>query len=345
MSVYVWIESYSGRANPSSWEALAAATALAENLGSDVTALVFGENARAIATEAGRFGATNAYICKDEAVNEYRLEVYAQLMTDLVKQQQPAFVLAVASSRGRELLASSAVDTESGLIADATELRLDKGKIIATRPAYAGKVSMEMTSNSTTTYITVRGRAFQAPPKDANATVSFAEIQTPLTMKDITVAAETFTDSAEDVNLTEAAIIVSGGRGMANNPKEVPSDQDAVDPNVWKAKDGFENTLRPLAAVLGAAVGASRAAVDAGYIPYEHQVGQTGKVVNPDLYIACGISGAIQHQAGMRGSKIIVAINKDAEAPIFKLARYGIVGDLYDVVPALTAALQHKLGS
>ena len=345
MSVYVWIESYSGRANPSSWEALAAATALAENLGSDVTALVFGENARAIATEAGRFGATNAYICKDEAVNEYRLEAYAQLMTDLVKQQQPAFVLAVASSRGRELLASSAVDTESGLIADATELRLDKGKIIATRPAYAGKVSMEMTSNSTTTYITVRGRAFQAPPKEANATVNLAEIQTPLTMKDITVAAETFTDSAEDVNLTEAAIIVSGGRGMANNPKEVPSDQGAVDPNVWKAKDGFENTLRPLAAVLGAAVGASRAAVDAGYIPYEHQVGQTGKVVNPDLYIACGISGAIQHQAGMRGSKIIVAINKDAEAPIFKLARYGIVGDLYDVVPALTAALQHKLGS
>ncbi len=345
MSVYVWIETYSGRANPSSWEALAAAGALAENLGSDVTALVFGENAREIATEAGHFGATNAYICKDEVVNEYRLEAYTQLMTDLVKQQQPAFVLAVASSRGRELLASSAVDTESGLIADATELRLDKGKIIAIRPAYAGKVSMEMTSNSMTTYITVRGRAFQAPPKDANATVSVAELQTALTMKDISVAAETFTDSAEDVNLTEAAIIISGGRGMANNPQEVPSEEDAADPNVWKAKEGFENTLRPLAAVLGAAVGASRAAVDAGYIPYEHQVGQTGKVVNPDLYIACGISGAIQHQAGMRGSKIIVAINKDAEAPIFKLARYGIVGDLYDVVPELTAALRRKLGS
>jgi len=345
VSVYVWIESFFGRANPSSWEALAAATALAENLGSDVTALVFGENARAIATEAGHFGAANAYICNEEVVNEYRLEAYAQLMTDLVKQHQPAFVLAVASSRGRELLASSAVDTESGLIADATDLRLDKGRIIATRPAYAGKVSMEMTSNSTTTYITVRGRAFQAPPKDANATVSLAEIQTALTMKDITVEAESFTDSAEDVNLTDAAIIVSGGRGMANNPKQVPSDQDPVDPNVWKAKDGFENTLRPLAAVLGAAVGASRAAVDAGYIPYEHQVGQTGKVVNPDLYIACGISGAIQHQAGMRGSKIIVAINKDAQAPIFRLARYGIVGDLYDVVPALTAALQRKLGS
>ncbi|MCY4018881.1 MAG: electron transfer flavoprotein subunit alpha/FixB family protein [Chloroflexi bacterium] len=345
MSVYVWIESYAGRANPSSWEALAAATKLAEDLGSDVTALVFGENARAIAGDAGQFGAANAYICNDEAVNEYRLEAYAQLMTDLVKQQQPVFVLAAGSSRGRELLASSAVDTESGLIADATDLRLEKGKILATRPAYAGKVSMEMTSNSSTTFVTVRARAFQAPPKDANATVSLEEIQTALTMKDITVAAESFADAVADVNLTDAAIIVSGGRGMANNPKQVPSDQGAVDPNVWKAKDGFENTLRPLATVLGAALGASRAAVDAGYIPYEHQVGQTGKVVNPDLYIACGISGAIQHQAGMRGSKVIVAINKDAEAPIFKLARYGIVGDLYEVVPALTAALQRRLGS
>ena len=345
MSVYVWIESYAGRANPASWEALAAASTLAEKLGSDVTALVFGENARTIATEAGCYGATNAYICRDDVVNEYRLEAYAQLITDLVIQHQPGFVLAVASSRGRELLASSAVDTQSGLIADATDLRLDKGKIVATRPAYAGKVAMEMTSISPTTYITVRGRAFRAPPRDANATLNLSEFQSAVTMNDITVAAETFTDSADDVNLTNAAIIVSGGRGIANNPKTVPSDLGAVDPNVWKAKDGFEHTLRPLAAVLGAAVGASRAAVDAGYIPYEHQVGQTGKVVNPDLYVACGISGAIQHQAGMRGSKIIVAINKDAEAPIFKLARYGIVGDLYDVVPALTAALRRKLGS
>ncbi len=344
MSVFIWIETYAGRANAASWEALAAGIALAEELGSDVTALVFGENARSIAAEAGHLGATHAFICSDEVVKEYRLETYAPLMTQLVKQHQAAFVLAVASNRGRELLASSAVDSESGLIADATDLRLENGRIIATRPAYAGKVSMQMTSSTATTFITVRGRAFQAPPRDTAAAVNITEIPSVLSMNDIQIESEAFTDESGNVNLTDAAIVVSGGRGMANNPKQVSSDLGGVDANVWKAKDGFEHTLRPLAAVLGAAIGASRAAVDAGYIPYEHQVGQTGKVVNPDLYIACGISGAIQHQAGMRSSKIIVAINKDAEAPIFKLARYGIVGDLYEVVPALTAALQNKLG-
>ncbi len=153
---------------------------------------------------------------------------------------------------------------------------------------------------------------------------------------------EAFEEEVGTVNLTDAAIIVSGGRAMANNPKDAPA--GAEKPDVWKAQDGFENTLKPLADVLGAAVGASRAAVDAGYIPYAHQVGQTGKSVSPDLYIACGISGAIQHQAGMRTSKVIVAINKDGEAPIFKLARYGLVGDLYKIVPALTAELKKRLG-
>ncbi len=158
----------------------------------------------------------------------------------------------------------------------------------------------------------------------------------------IATKVQSFEQESGQVNLTDAAIIISGGRGMANNPKDAPA--DAGDATVWKAKDGFANVIQPLADALGAAVGASRAAVDAGYIPYAHQVGQTGKVVSPDLYIACGISGAIQHQAGMRTSQIIVAVNKDPDAPIFKLARYGLVGDLYQIVPALTAEVTKRLG-
>jgi electron transfer flavoprotein alpha subunit len=164
-----------------------------------------------------------------------------------------------------------------------------------------------------------------------------------LAESDIVSRIESFESEVGTVNLTEAAIIVSAGRGIANNPKDPPSGTDE-DPAIWKAKDGYATLIQPLADVLGAAVGASRASVDAGYIPYAHQVGQTGKTVAPDLYIACAISGAIQHQAGMRTSKVIVAINKDTEAPIFKLASYGIVGDIYKVVPALTEELKKRLG-
>jgi electron transfer flavoprotein alpha subunit len=146
------------------------------------------------------------------------------------------------------------------------------------------------------------------------------------------------------VSLTDANVIVSGGRGVANNPALTPpAGMDDKQAEIWRAQQGFK-LVGDLAGVLGGAVGASRAAVDAGYIPYAHQVGQTGKIVSPDLYIACGISGAIQHQAGMRSSKVIVAINKDADAPIFKMARYGVVGDLYAILPLLTEAFRKRLG-
>ena len=343
MSVFVWIETFEGKANSASWEAVGVANNLANAMGSDVTALVFGDNASAVGAEAGQYGASKAIVCEDTSLSAFVLEPYAALLTKLVQDKSPSVVIAVGTNRGRELLASSAADTNSGLLSEAIELSVDGDTVKAVRPAYAGKVLMEVASSTATKFITIRGRAFPAPSPDTSLSADVSTVDAALSADAITSKVDSFESEVGSVSLTDAAIIVSGGRGMANNPVDAPADQSGDDATIWKAKHGYEHTIQPLADVLGAAVGASRASVDAGYIPYNHQVGQTGKVVNPDLYIACGISGAIQHQAGMRGSKIIVAINKDAEAPIFKLARYGIVGDLYDIVPALTEALKKKL--
>lgn len=340
--VFVWIETFEGKALNSSWEALGAGRMIADKLGVPVTALVFGENAGGVAVEAGSHGADQVITCEDATLNGFRLEPYAALLSKLVADQKPKAVLAIGSTRGRELLAASAADTDNSLITEAINLEAQAdGAINVTRPAYAGKILSEVVGNPAgTQFVTLRGRAFK--PADTSKTVTVTVVSSVLAEADITTKIEGFEAEVGTVNLSDAAIIVSGGRAMANNPKDAPA--GAGDAAVWKAKDGFENTLKPLADVLGAAVGASRAAVDAGYIPYAHQVGQTGKTVSPDLYIACGISGAIQHQAGMRTSKVIVAVNKDAEAPIFKLARYGLVGDLYKIVPALTAELKKRLG-
>jgi electron transfer flavoprotein alpha subunit len=343
-AVYVWIETFKGKVLPSSWEALGAGKEIAGKLGFPVTALVFGENADAIAAEAATYGADKVLVSGDATLNGFRLEPYAALLSKLVNENKPKVVLGIGSTRGRELLAASAADTDSGLLTEVTSLEVQgDGTINVVRPVYAGKIVSEAVGTAGgTQFLALRARAFKANSLNAGAKAEFTTVAPALAEDAIATKIEAFEEEVGTVNLTDAAIIVSGGRAMANNPKESPA--GAGDAAIWKAKDGFENTLKPLADVLGAAVGASRAAVDAGYIPYAHQVGQTGKTVSPDLYIACGISGAIQHQAGMRTSKVIVAINKDPEAPIFKLARYGVVGDLYKVVPALTAELKRRLG-
>lgn len=343
-AVLVWIETFEGKALNSSWEALGAGRMIAVKLGVPVTALVFGENANGVAAEVGSHGADKVITCEDVTLNGFRLEPYAALLSKLVVDHKPKAVLAIGTTRGRELLAAAAADTDSSLITEAISLEVqDDGAIKVTRPAYAGKILSEVVGNpAATQFVTLRGRAFKPADLDAGKQAVATAVPPVLAEADIDTKIEGFEAEVGTVNLSDAAIIVSGGRAMANNPKDAPA--GAGDAAVWKAKDGFENTLKPLADVLGAAVGASRAAVDAGYIPYAHQVGQTGKTVSPDLYIACGISGAIQHQAGMRTSKVIVAINKDAEAPIFKLARYGLVGDLYKIVPALTVELKKRLG-
>ncbi len=343
-AVYVWIETFKGKALNSSWEALGAGRTIADKLSVPLTALVFGENAGAIAKEVATYGAAKALVCEDATLNGFRLEPYAALLSKLVQDNAPKAVLAIGSARGRELLAASAADTNSGLITEATSLEVQgDGSFKVGRPVYAGKILSEAVGSAGgTQFVTLRGRAFKANDVKADATAEITNVSPVLGEDQIATKIEGFEEEVGTVNLTDAAIIVSGGRAMANNPKDAPP--GTADAAVWKAKDGFENTLKPLADVLGAAVGASRAAVDAGYIPYAHQVGQTGKTVSPDLYIACGISGAIQHQAGMRTSKLIVVINKDPEAPMFKMAKYGIVGDLYKVVPALTAELKKRLG-
>jgi len=341
VKLFVWIETYNGGAVPSSWEALGAAQELASAGKAEVTALVFGARAREIAQEARGYGAQRAIICEDDSLQQYSLESYAALLSRLVTEQRPQAVLAVATTRGRELLASSAVDCACGILSESLALRLEGGRIVATRQAYAGKVLQDISALSMTSFITIRSRAFPA----GTASTAALAVDLALPARDAAPPPRVleFRPAESQVSLSDAAIIVSGGRGMANNPAPAPSDLSGEDAAIWKAQQGFQQTLAPLAQLLGAALGASRAAVDAGYIDYEHQVGQTGKAVSPDLYIACGISGAIQHQAGMRNSKVIVAINKDAAAPIFQLARYGIVGDLYEVVPALRAALEQQL--
>ncbi|MEO1646143.1 MAG: electron transfer flavoprotein subunit alpha/FixB family protein [Chloroflexota bacterium] len=342
MSIFVFVETFDGSANNVSWEALGAASRVASEMGTDVTALVFGKGAGAIAETAGQYGAAKALVCEDATLESFRLEPYAALLSKLVSEHQPEAVFAVATNSGRELMAASAADTDSGLVTEAIDLSVDGDAIAITRTAYAGKVLQTMRVATATKFVTLRGRSFAPNEVDESASVDVTTVDAVLSEDEIPVKLESFEAEVGKVNLNDAAIVVSGGRGMANNPKDAPGDADDAD--VWKAKDGFESIIEPLAGTLGAAVGASRAAVDAGYIDYDHQVGQTGKSVNPDLYIAAGISGAIQHQAGMRNSKLIVAVNKDGEAPIFKISRYGIVGDLYEVLPALNEELKKRLG-
>jgi electron transfer flavoprotein alpha subunit len=340
--VLAWIETFEGKALPTSWEAVSAGKMLADSFGVPLTVVVFGQNASAVAQEAGKYGATKAFVCEDATLSTYRLEPYAALLTKLVQDNAPKAVVAIGTGNGRELLASSAADTDSGLLSEVGEMRVEGSTINVVRPVYAGKLMSDAASTGDgTVFIVLRGRAFKAE-ETGGGNVEVTTVAPVLSEDQISTKIESFAAEVGKVNLTDAGTIVSGGRGMANNPKDAPA--GTGDAAVWKAQDGFNNVLQPLADTLGGAVGASRAAVDAGYVPYAYQVGQTGKTVAPDLYIACAISGAIQHQAGMRSSKVIVAINKDPEAPIFKMARYGLVGDVYKIVPALTEELKKRLG-
>ncbi|MFQ5399517.1 MAG: electron transfer flavoprotein subunit alpha/FixB family protein [Anaerolineae bacterium] len=321
--VWVWIENRDGAISTIGKEAIGAARIVADGLGQPLTGLVFGQDVSGVADAAFDLGVDAVLGCDDATLAHFRVEAYGPLTLNLAQEREPGVILAGASTRGRDLAAWVAAGLDAGLVADGIAFEVEDGTVKVTRPVYAGKLMSTVFVTEGTQIITLRSRAF--PQAESTGKTGTAEWVGPVVSEgDIPTKVVGFETKEEGVSLTDASIIVSGGRGVGG-------------------PEGFA-PVRELAEVLGAAVGASRAAVDAGWIPYDHQVGQTGKTVSPDLYIASGISGAIQHQAGMRTSKIIVAVNKDPDAPIFKLAHYGIVADLFKVLPALTAEFRRRLG-
>ena len=336
MKTLVYIDHFKGEVQPASWEALG----LAKSLGT-ASAVIFGSGVDATAKAAFEHGADEVLVADNAALADYRAEPYASTLSALAASQSPDLILFPTTTRTRELAAMAAVDLNTGVLTDVTALDLNGDQLVATRPIYEGKVLEKAVCSGEPVLITIRGRAFPKPEPDASKTGTPTKVEVKAQAPTEVVG---YSASESAVNLGDAGVIVSGGRGVSNNPSlQTPAGLDEKQAELWRAQQGFA-LITDLANVLGGAVGASRAAVDAGYIPYSHQVGQTGKVVTPDLYIACGISGAIQHLVGMRNAKLVVAINKDSDAPIFKQARYGVVGDLFQIVPALTEAFKKKLG-
>ncbi len=336
MKTFVYIDHFKGEAQPASWEALG----LAKTFGTAV-ALVFGSGLDEIAKAAFEFGADEVIVVDDSALTDYRAEPYASTLAALASSSTPDLILFPTTARTRELAAMSAVDLNTGVLTDVAKFEMNGEQLVATRPIYEGKVLEKTACSGRPVMATIPGRAFPKPERAEGKTGTPTKGEA---KSEALTTVQGYSASESAVNLGDAGIIVSGGRGVSNNPSLVPpAGMDEKQAEIWRAHQGFA-LITELAKLLGGAVGASRAAVDGGYIPYSHQVGQTGKVVSPDLYIACGVSGAIQHIVGMRNAKVIVAINKDADAPIFKVARYGVVGDLFQIVPALTEALKKKLG-
>lgn len=342
--ILVFIDQFKGATLPASWETLGVGVSLAGQLGGETTAVVLGAGSQSVSAEAFKYGAGAVFYADDPSLVDYRPEPYAAVVSKLAQDQGATLLLFPTTGRGREVAAMCAIDLDAGIMPDVAALDVQDGRLVATRPVYAGKLLAKTVSTSSVQVITTRNRAFAKPVVDPARSGTPTALPAQMAEGQIATKVVDYVTTSGGVSLTDASVIVSGGRGVSNNPTLTPPaglDEKAAE--IWRAQQGFK-LVGDLAAVLGGAVGASRAAVDAGYIPYVHQVGQTGKLVSPDLYIACGISGAIQHLAGMRSSKVIVAINKDPEAPIFKLARLGVVGDLYTILPALTQALAQRLG-
>jgi electron transfer flavoprotein alpha subunit len=317
MAKGVWIvaEQRDGAYRKITFELASTARKLADILGEEVCAVLCGSGIEGIAGQLGKYGVDKVFVADSPALEPYTTDAHAAAVAKAVKENDPAILLLGASTQGKDLSARLVGILATGMATDCTDVKIADGKLLAIRPMYAGKCFGEVVFSTFPQMASLRPNVFPAVESaKAGAVVKFDPALDAGRLK--TKVLEVQKDTSGKADLTEANVIVSGGRGM-------------------KGPEGYA-ILEELAAVLGATVGASRAAVDAGWRPQSDQVGQTGKIVSPNLYVACGVSGAIQHLAGMSSSKIIVAINKDAEAPIFTKADYGIVDDLFKVVPEFT---------
>jgi electron transfer flavoprotein alpha subunit len=319
MKVLVFVEQRAGEFRKAAIEALCEGKRLAD--GGDVVAVVIGKGAADLGGQLGAYGANKVLSFDHNLLELYSTEGYTTALQKAVESESPDAVLIGATAMGRDLAPRLGARFDVPVLADVTKLSWADGQMEAVRPVYAGKLLMTVRSKKKPGIATTRPKAFLATEPDASASAEVVPMEVSLDDADLKAKVKQIQAEAEDmIELTEADFVVSGGRGM-------------------KGTENFK-LLEDLAKVLGGGVGASRAAVDSGWRGHSDQVGQTGKIVAPTLYIACGISGAIQHLAGMTSSKVIVAINKDPEAPIFKIADYGIVGDAIEILPALTEAIK-----
>ena len=317
--VFAITEQRGGELRKVSFEVVSEGRRVADGLGTELTAVVLGAGIEGLAEELKKYGADKIWVADDPALADYTTDAYTNILSGLIQSADPQVIILGASAQGKDLAGRLAARLDAGVAMDCTAIKLENGSLTYTRPMFGGKIVADVEIEGAPQIVAVRPNVMDITEAAKDSTiekpaVDVGEIKTAVIDKKM--------ETGDKIELTEADIIVSGGRGTG----------------------GDYAVIEALAAELGAAVGASRSAVDEGWRPHSDQVGQTGKTVSPTLYVACGISGAIQHLAGMSTSKYIVAINKDEEAPIFSKADFGITGDLFDLVPAITEEVKKLKG-
>jgi electron transfer flavoprotein alpha subunit len=317
--ILVFIEQRNGKLRKASLEALSEALRQVGKVGGDVIAIVIGETCTGLLPDIAKYQPSKILVAEGAEFSEYSTEGYANALTEAVKKTDPKYVFSANTAMSKDLMPRVSARLDAPCVTDVVDLAVEDSNLVATKPLYSAKAYGQFEFQNNVSFLTLRPNIFSLTEAKSGDSVPIEKLSVaPARVRAKVI--ETHSAEGQKVELTESPIVVSGGRGIKG-------------PEHW-------GMLQALCDVLGASLGASRAVVDAGWIDHQHQVGQTGKTVSPQLYIACGISGAIQHLAGMSSSKVIVAINKDGDAPIFKLANYGLVGDVFEIVPKLTEEIR-----